>query len=295
MECARMPALAPFRRPRLAYVSPLPPARSGIADYSAELLAELILFYDIEVIVAQTDVSDPWIPANCRVRSSEWFVENSGRFDRVLYHFGNSEHHQHMFSMLDQVPGVVMLHDFFLSGVVAHMDWHGLDRNAWPRELYRAHGYSGVRERFHAADRSDVVYKFPCNLGVLRKALGIIVHSHFSRRLANQWYGSGTSPSWFVIPLLRRGAAGANRQRAREELGFAADSILVCSFGGLNPTKLNHRLLNCWLQSALIRDGRHFLVFVGVNDSGEYGAKLLETIRDGGLVDWIRINGWLDP
>ena len=41
---------APAARPRLAYVSPLPPEKSGIADYSAELVPELARFYDIEQI-----------------------------------------------------------------------------------------------------------------------------------------------------------------------------------------------------------------------------------------------------
>jgi glycosyltransferase involved in cell wall biosynthesis len=47
----------PPRRPKLAYVSPLPPERSGISNYSAELLPQLSRYYDIEVVVAQESVS----------------------------------------------------------------------------------------------------------------------------------------------------------------------------------------------------------------------------------------------
>ena len=43
----------PARRPRLAYVSPLPPERSGISFYSAELLPALGAHYDIELVVNQ--------------------------------------------------------------------------------------------------------------------------------------------------------------------------------------------------------------------------------------------------
>src|SRR5262249_48704674 len=39
-------------RPRLAFVSPLPPDRTGIADYNAELLPALSAYYDIDAIVA---------------------------------------------------------------------------------------------------------------------------------------------------------------------------------------------------------------------------------------------------
>lgn len=41
------PAPMPSGRPKLAYVSPLPPVHSGIADYSAELVPELSAFYDV--------------------------------------------------------------------------------------------------------------------------------------------------------------------------------------------------------------------------------------------------------
>ena len=103
----------------------MPPERSGISDYSAELLPELSRHYDIDVIVAQDSVSDPWINANSSLRTVAWFRAHADRYDRVLYHFGNSHFHQHMFSLLEEVPGVVVLHDFFLVQVIANMDLTG--------------------------------------------------------------------------------------------------------------------------------------------------------------------------
>jgi hypothetical protein len=46
-------------RSRLAYVSPLPPERTGVADYSAELLPALSSYYDIDAIVAPDPRSIP--------------------------------------------------------------------------------------------------------------------------------------------------------------------------------------------------------------------------------------------
>jgi hypothetical protein len=39
-------------RPALAYISPLPPEKSGIADYSVELIAELEAYYDLTLVVS---------------------------------------------------------------------------------------------------------------------------------------------------------------------------------------------------------------------------------------------------
>ncbi len=128
------PAPPSLHRPRLAYVSPLPPERTGIADYGAELLPELSRLYEIDVIVMQGAVTDPSIASCCAIRTVDWFIENAECYDRVLYHFGNSPFHQHMFDLLKVVPGVVVLHDFFLGDIVAHIDSTGSDPGGWVRE-----------------------------------------------------------------------------------------------------------------------------------------------------------------
>ena len=281
-------------RPKLAYISPLPPGRSGIADYSAELLPELARFYDVDVIVAQETITDPWIKENCSVRSADWFASHADLYDRVLYHFGNSDHHQHMFQLLARIPGVVVLHDFFLSGIVAHMDVHGFNLNGWARELYHAHGYKAVQERFHVKDTADVVWKYPCNKTVLENAQGVIVHSDSSRRLAVRWLGESFAKDWSVVPLLRVPSITMERAEARRSLGLYEDTFIVCSFGLLGPSKQNRRLLDAWLASPLSKDKRCLLVFVGENHSGDYGADLTVTIRNKGLSDRIRITGWTD-
>lgn len=287
----------PFRRPRLAYVSPLPAERSGISDYSAELLPELARHYDIEVIVTQASVESTWIKANCPIRTTEWFRAHAGSYDRVLYHFGNSIFHQHMFGLLEEIPGVVVLHDFFLSSIVAHMESHAGKENFWGQALYAAHGYAALRHRFHDRDVAEVIWRYPCNQRVLEQAQGMIVHSENSRWLARQWYGSEVGNDWALIPLLRvpNFSTEWERLQAREALGLRADDFLVCSFGLLGPTKLNHRLLDVWLRSSMAREGRCVLVFVGENAAGEYGQKLLRAISASSCKVRIRITGWADP
>lgn len=284
------------RRPRLAYVSPLPPARSGIADYSAELLPVLSRHYDIEVIVSEDQVADPWILENCPQRSVDWFRRNPGRYDRVIYHFGNSSYHEHMFSLLEEIPGVVVLHDFFLSGVILHREGSGRCPGAWASSLYGSHGYPALRAGF-TAPVAETVCEYPCNLSVLQNAQGVIVHSEHSRRLARRWYGKEADKDWRCIPLLRKSAeaGSATRLAARGRLGFRPEDFLVCSFGLIGRTKQNHRLLEAWLRSPLARDARCHLVFVGENDAGAYGSALREAIAASGCHDRVKITGWAEP
>lgn len=287
-----MPPLV--RRPKLAYVSPLPPTRSGIADYSAELLPELDRLYEVELILDQAEVSDAFAEASWPVRTVEWFLKHADRYERVLYHFGNSDFHKHMFDLLPVVPGVVVLHDFFLSGIVAHMEVNGFKPDAWVNELYHSHGYLAVQERFHTKDTADVIWKFPCNLSVLQNSLGIIVHSENSLMLAQQWYGAIDHTEWPVIPLMRQAIADLERSKVRAQLGFKNDDFVVCSFGIMGPTKLNHRLLNAWFSTKLHTDAKCHLIFVGENHPADYGQQMTTQICNGNENPRIRITGWVD-
>ena len=278
-------------RPKLAYVSPLPSERSGISDYSAELLPELSRHYNIDVIVEQNSVSDPWIMANCPLRSAAWFRAHADHYDRVLYHFGNSPFHQHMFSLLEEVPGIVVLHDFFLSSVVAHMDVTGYQPGFLAKALYQSHGYSVAQQQFGASDIAEAVWRYPCNLGVLQKALGVVVHSENSRLLASHWYGEGMADDWAIIPSLRIPVFDIDRVEARRKLKLGDDDFVVCSFGLLGLTKLNYQLLNGWFASALAKNADCVLVFVGENEDINYGAQLLKTIKKNDLDHRVGITG----
>jgi len=289
-------ATYPVRKPRLAYVSPLPPERSGISDYSAELLPELARHYHIDVVVAQHEISNPWVNANCQVRSVDWFQRNHRVYDRVLYHFGNSSFHQHMFGLIKQIPGAIVLHDFFLSGIVAHLEFHSIVPGFWVHELYSAHGYKAVQDRFKVEQKAEVVWAYPCNLSVLRDAVGVIVHSEHSRRLATEWYGEGDQSEWAYVPLLRvpDHSMPADKTAARRALGLDGYDFIVCSFGLLGPSKLNDRLLDAWLASPMAADPKCVLIFVGENETGEYGAQILKRIKSQSGGERVKITGWTD-
>jgi glycosyltransferase involved in cell wall biosynthesis len=286
----------PARRPRLAYFSPLPAAQSGIADYSAELLPELSKHYDIEVIVAQAEpVNDAWVRGNAPVRSVAWFERHRHDYDRILYQFGNSEYHVHMLDLLERYPGVVVLHDFYLSGVIGWV-LAKQQPGAWDRALLYAHGWPALIKHHQARTQqnvADLIAQYPCNLQVLQQAQGVIVHSNYSLKLAAQWHGSGMAADWAVIPLLRVPVVGVQRAAARADLGLADDVFLVCSFGLLGETKLNHRLIEAWMTSALMKDLRCRLVFVGkLPEGGSYGEQLRRLLQS--TKGRITVTGWAD-
>ena len=196
-----------------------------------------------------------------------------------------------MFDLLQVAPGAVVLHDFFLSHVKAHVG-----KDSLLQALKGSHGYHAVLEHFTSPSADSAVWKYPANLSVLQNALGIIVHSENSRRLANQWYGEGSSSDWIVIPQLRAPSPtdATQREEARKRIGLPTKALLLCSFGLLGRNKFNDRLISGFLRSKLANDPGVYLVFVGENDRGEYGQKLSDTIRRSGLKQRIQITGWVD-
>lgn len=281
-------------KPRLAFVSPLPPERTGIANYSLELLPELLEHFQVELIVDQAKVFLPSSLSDLPIRSADWFAANGQAYDKIIYQFGNSPFHSHMLELLRQHPGVVVLHDFFLSGLLADEELTGRRPGVWARALYHSHGYLALRERFGANGIELAKRTYPANLEVIQNARGVIVHSAYSQTLARDWYGPHAADDWKVIPHLRTAATVIDRSGARQALGIGEEVFLVCSFGFVDPTKLSRRLLETWLSSRLGVDPNCVLVLVGNNHGGEYGAQLAERIRECDCHDRIRITGWAD-
>ncbi len=286
------PELTTDKRLKLAYVSPLPPERSGIAEFSIELLPELANYYDIDVILAQHKLIAPWVSANCGIKSVNYFLQNAHLYDRVIYHFGNSPFHQHMFGLLAQVPGIVVLHDFCLGDIYHYLEAKAIIPHALSKAVYLSQGYEALSERFQEGRLGEVVNQYPCNIELLQQAHNVIVHSQHSLQLAKQWYSHKFSEDWAVVPLLRSPDSGIDRIRARKLLGLPSDQFIVCSFGILGATKLNHLLLDAWLNSQLAQNC--MLLFVGATQEDEYCKQLSLTIENSGLAKNIRITGWVE-
>ena len=278
-------------RPRLIYVSPLPPVRSGIADYSARLLRELACHYEIEVVVDQPEVTDPWVLASFPIRSLRWFVDHAGS-ERVLYHFGNSPFHAHMFGMLQRHPGVVVLHDSWLGAARNWMAHDAGEPAAFQRLLYDNHGHAALLHDLRHG-RPSTLDTWPVNRDVVEQALGVIVHSHYAVRQARLHYGAAAADKFAMVPFPKQRTHG-DRRLARRLLGMGPGDFVVCSFGMLAPTKLNHRLLAAWLQSSLAADTCCRLIFVGENHGGDYGHALASTINAASGGERIRVTGFVN-
>ena len=94
---------------RIAWFSPLPPLRSGIARYSADLLARL----DGEQAIDRFVDGLGRTPPGARTFDAHDFVWKHRRnpYDLITYQLGNAPCHDFMWAYLARYPGLVVLHD----------------------------------------------------------------------------------------------------------------------------------------------------------------------------------------
>jgi glycosyltransferase involved in cell wall biosynthesis len=281
-------------RKRLAFVSPMPPERTGIAGYSAELLPELYKHYDIELVVNQNSVTDEWALKNCAIRDPQWLLDNASTVDRVIYQMGNSTFHLHMLELMRLVPGVVVLHDFYTSGLKSFLQNTKMSSNAWDEALYYSHGYSALIEKYQDSSDDEIRIKYPTNLEIFQQAHGVIFHSRFAKDLGQYWYGDRLAAKCDLIPLLRQPAPESERSASKQLMGLDAGDLVICSFGFLDPTKLNDRLLEAWIESDLAQDPRCKLIYVGDIENPPYRKKLDQLISQAPYPANIKITGWVD-
>src|ERR687886_1930213 len=109
---------------KVAYYSPLPPERSGIADYSALLLPALERLIEVEVV------------RRGRTRPVA--------ADVALYHVGNDpDAHGWIVDALRERPGVVVLHEYVLHHLIAGITIGRGNGRAYLEAMERELGVAG--------------------------------------------------------------------------------------------------------------------------------------------------------
>jgi glycosyltransferase involved in cell wall biosynthesis len=98
---------------KLAVVSPLPPAPTGIADYTLDVVRSFQGFHSVELFHDQAEVSASLPAPAFPIGQLEGRVSQGG-FDAVLYQMGNGPAHDFIYDWLERVPGIVVLHDLVL-------------------------------------------------------------------------------------------------------------------------------------------------------------------------------------
>jgi len=203
--------------PKVAFFSPMPPAKSGIADYSAALVEELGKIASVQVFAAADAGFDP------------------AHFDITLYQIGNNRDHGFCYQTALEHPGVVVIHEANLHHLIAELtikcgDWDAYMRYVAEEGDQAAIEYSQRVRRLEVGPDYEGV---PMLQRLLGRSKAAIVHSaHVERALRDAGFDK-------PIARIHHGAwiPEASRSDYRQKLGLDEITPLIGVFGYLKPYK----------------------------------------------------------
>ena len=203
---------------KLAFFSPLPPARSGIADYSAMLLDELRGLLTVETYAGEgKSFTGP--PSD----------------GIALYQLGNNADHIEAYETALRHPGIVVLHEANLHHLITDITIRRGEWDAYIAECAQDGGEPAraFAQRVRALEVGPDYDGVPMLRRLLSSARGVIVHSRF---VAGKCREAGYKGPVAVIP---HGAAMpvVERMNWRTRLGLNETDPLVGIFGYLKPYK----------------------------------------------------------
>src|SRR5688572_11462781 len=202
---------------RVAFFSPMPPSRSGIADYSEALVPPLERHCDVEIFSGAPKPFDP------------------SMFDVALYQIGNNADHEQAWRHVIEHPGVVVLHEANLHHLIAEITIKRGDWDAYMREVEFDGGTEALAyaQRVRALEVGPDYERVPMLRRVLRRATAVIAHSDCVIEAARAAGFSGPAtriPHGAWIPEV-------DRMAWRGRLGIHDRTVLIGVFGHLKPYK----------------------------------------------------------
>ncbi len=273
---------------RLDYVSPLPPVRSGIADYSVDLLPHLAARCDLRVVQLP---GQPVLPELL----TRWPVvgaEELGQGGRLpLYQMGNNYYHEAVYELALERPGILTLHDIVLHHFLIDRTLKRKDFAAYHAALGQEHGWIGEAAalplRWPGGSGDAVQFNLPAHRRLLVRQRGILTHSPWAAEgLHLEFPELRVRAIPMGVPLPAAVAADTGREFKLRH-GLPLDRPLLGSFGFQTPMKRTDVVIKALALPALA--DVHLMV------AGEVSPvfKLVETAREAGVVERVHFLGFL--
>jgi glycosyltransferase involved in cell wall biosynthesis/SAM-dependent methyltransferase len=202
---------------RAAFFSPLPPAKSGIADYSAAVLEPLARIISVDAFAER--------PAGF----------DASRYDVCVYQLGNNPYHTFAYEAALDHPGVVVLHEANLHHLIADLTIRRGDWDAYLREVEinaGAEALAYAQRHVRTLERGPD-YSIPMLRTVLGRSRALIVHSEAVEEVVREHGFKGP------VAKIPHGAwiVEADRMAYRARLGLDERAPLIGIFGFLKPYK----------------------------------------------------------
>ncbi len=279
---------------RLAYFTPLPPSKSGIADYNAELLPLLARGASISVFVEQADqvrlnADNPHFTVYDATHFDE--IHRQRPFDLCLYHQGNNPYHEYVYERAIETPGLLVLHEHCLHHLIAWKTLGRKDEEGYWNEMFYAYGRRGARAADMRANSVGSDYQqflLPLNRRIVSRSLGVIVHNEYALSQLEGARGPVELIPHHLAPQAYE-LDGMDRIECRRALGIPDDAWVIASHGFVTQAKRIPVALGAFERLLRILPNAIYLI-VG-EDHWKWSVAPL--IEERNLRDRVRITGYV--
>jgi glycosyltransferase involved in cell wall biosynthesis len=245
---------------RIAWFSPWPPQRSGIAGRSAEIAPRLCAAgHGIDVFVDETRVpitrvsaAAPPAAGRCRVQSAHDFVWRAlqRQYDVVVYQLGNSTLHEFMWPYLFRWPGLTVLHDARLHHARGRALLSRRRANEYRAEFAWNHPDVSVdlAELAIAGFDGPYYYDWPMIRSVVETSRLVATHSRGSLAELQESWPDRPFELFALGEGCRVPPGEADRRAARARLELPESSVVFGVFGALTAEKRVAQVLRAFAE-----------------------------------------------
>ena len=279
--------------------SPLPPRKSGIASYTAELLPFFCERARVSLVCEEGGTEAIHTALGFRDPALEIITpaEYEGRPELhglpTFYQIGNNKDHVFVYDAFLRRPGILVQHDFNLHYLVDDATLARGDLAGYRNVLAEEYGDAGatLADMRHIGLFSEAQkLALPLNQHLLHRARSVIVHSHWVHdRIPVALREHVTVLPHHYSPLVAC-VADLGPARARAELGLPAEGFIFLSLGFITPPKQIQTTLKAL--GALKRAGHAFhFVIAGERNAG---LDIDAHIQANDLVSEVTVTGYVD-
>ncbi|WP_158258437.1 glycosyltransferase [Rhodopila globiformis] len=277
------PAVRRGYRPRIAMMSPLPPDRSGVADYTAATCEALGRFVELHVF---TETANPTRLRNvASVRLLGELPHLSTGFDRAVSVVGNSHFHTRIFELLQRHGGACIAHDARMLLFYRYLLGQERALAVASKELGRLVTEDELNDWLDDEGKLETLFLSE----IAESASPTIVHSPVTARMFAERYGTTAIYLPFSIyhPWSPEELTKDRRTEARRRLGLEPNEIAIATFGFVHANKAPEECV--WALEVLRGWGiPATLHFVGQSDAGLSAPGLGPLVEQLGLTRYVR-------
>ena len=230
---------------RIGYCSPFNPMKSGISDFSEELIFSLKKYMEIVIF-------SPVMPTNEKILK-HFYVHKLSELNKkdiretldvIVYHIGNNiNYHGAIVEMLEKYPGVIELHEVGLHHLAAARTLEQKGKKAYLEMVRYCHGERGVKiaHDFFSSKSGAPWNEHALDMCMARpyieQASGVIVHAEMLKQIVLGIRNDVPIANIILHSTDIISDIDKFRLECRRKLNMSCDQLIMGSFGFATSAK----------------------------------------------------------